>query len=265
MNVSLNVTPAISLTASPAIPGQGYPVTFNAAISNGGLLPTYQWYRNGNIIAGANAASLVVPAPMYNDIFSVRLTSDHACASTPYAMSNYITVGPGVLPVNLLWYHAKAQNGTALLEWKTTQEVNSRRFIIERAAATNPNAYTTIGLTPSTNNANGAVYNYTDVPLPGIYLYQLKQEDIDGRVRSLGIRRVDLSGKTSWQLQDNGAQWILTANGNFNARLLDMQGRLLDRYKATGSQSIAKPTIAGVYVLQVETGGSLSTQRLLVQ
>lgn len=265
MNVSLNVAPAISLMSSPALPGQGYPVTFNALISNGGLLPTYQWYKNGNIIAGANAATLTVAAPMYNEVFSVRLTSNHPCASTPYAMSNYITVGPGVLPVNLLWYHAKAQNGTALLEWKTSQEVNSRRFILERAAVTNPNAYTTIGYIPSSNNTNGAVYNYTDVPLPGIYLYQLKQEDIDGRIKSLGIRRVDLSGKTSWQLQDNGTQWILAANGNFNARLLDMQGRLLQLYKATGSQVIAKPVMTGIYVLQVETGGTFSTQRLLVQ
>lgn len=264
MLVSLNVTPSISITSTPAVPGQGYPVTFSAVGTNGGTNPQYQWFKNGSIINGATAPTLTVPSPMYQDIYSVRLTSNHPCASTPYAMSNYTTIGPGILPVSLLWYNARPDNGKALLQWKTAQEINSKRFVIERAISTQPSSFSVIGHVNSMNNANGATYSYTDAPLvPGIYLYRLQEQDVSGYNRSLGIRAVDLSGKTTWQVQDAGSYWLLSAGQTFQYRLLDMQGRELKRAQGSGSVMIDKPNARSVYILQVDTGGQHFSKKLV--
>jgi hypothetical protein len=42
-----------------------------------------------------------------------------------------------------------------------------------------------------------------------------------------------------------------------------MQGRTLKYASGTGTASIDKPNSAGVYLLQLETGGELFTQKLL--
>lgn len=263
MNVGLNVTPTISITANPSTPVQGHPVTFVSSITNGGSNPEYQWYKNGGVINGAANPVLTVVSPQSNDIYSVRLTSTNPCASTPYAMSNYVTIVSGTLPVSLAWYHAAPNNGKALLQWKTSQEINSRAFLIERAPATQPNAFIRIGRVAGANSSNGHIYDYTDAPLPGIYLYRLQEEDISGQIKSLGIRRVDLSGKSSWQVSDAGSYWLLSTSQECSYRLLDMQGRVLQRFKGTGTASISKPVAGGIYILQVETGGQQFSQKLI--
>lgn len=264
MSVGLNVTPTISITSTPAVPVQGQPVTFSSAITNGGGSPDYQWYKNGGVINGATSPTLTVALPLASDIYSVRLTSSNPCVSTPYAMSNYMTIGSGTLPVSLAWFHAAPMNGKAWLQWKTSQEINSRAFIIERATASQPNNFIYIGRIMSTNNPNGNTYDHIDAPSPGIYLYRLQEQDINGQNRSLGIRRVDLSSnKASWQVADAGSYWLLSAPQECRYRLLDMQGRVLQNAAGTGIMTINKPNAGGIYILQVETGGQQSSQKLI--
>ncbi len=263
MTVTPTLTPMISITSNPVNPIQGVQVVFTASAINGGVSPGYQWYKNGSPISGAVSALLTVPAPVYSENYSVKLTSSYPCSATPVVMSNYVTVN-NVLPVALEWYTARPDNGKAYLQWKTAQEFNNKQYIIERATNTNATAYITVGNVTAMNNANGSTYNLTDDPgHSGIYLYRLTQQDIDGNKRSLGIRAVNLNGKNSWMIQDLGNLWQLSSDQSFSYRLLDMQGRLLKAALGNGTVSITKPEPKGIYLLQLETGGELFTQKLL--
>ena len=258
------LTPGITITANPLIPVTGHPVTFTTSAVNGGSSPVYQWFRNGSPINGANLPVLHVSSVSLLEIYSCRLVSSYACSSLPMVMSNYITVSGGALPVALDWYTARPQNGRAVLQWKTAQELNNKQFIIDRAASTSSTAYTRVGTVAATNAANGSLYNFTNDPgLKGIFLYKLSQEDVDGSKKMLGIRTVNLNGKNSWMIQDLGNYWQLSCTEAFTYRLVDMQGRTLNHYSGSGGATINKPNSAGVYLLQLQTGGELFAQKLL--
>jgi len=263
--VSPPLTPDITIASVPAHPtGNGSPAVFTAVAVNGGLTPSYQWLKNGMPISGAILPVLAATNVYMTETYSCRLTSSYACATVPNAMSNYIVVnGPG-LPVTLEWYNARPENGKAVLQWKTAMELNNKQFIIERALSTSSTSYAKVGNVTATNSSNGAIYNFTNDPgSKGIFLYKLTQEDIDGNKKMLGIRSVNLGGKTSWMVQDLGSYWQLSCSQAFSYRLVDMQGRTLKYFSGTGTVSIDKPNSAGVYLLQLETGGELFTQKLL--
>ncbi|MEP7237914.1 MAG: T9SS type A sorting domain-containing protein [Ferruginibacter sp.] len=263
--VSPVLTPDITIVSVPLHPaGNGNPAIFTAIATNGGLTPAYQWLKNGAPIAGATLPILNAANVFLTETYSCRLTSSYACATVANAMSNYIVVnGPG-LPVTLEWYNARPENGKALLQWKTAQESNNKQFIIERALSTSSTNYTQVGTVAATSASNGATYNFINDPgLKGIFLYRLTQEDIDGNKKMLGIRSVNLNGKNSWMVQDLGSYWQLSCTEAFTYRLVDMQGRLLKLYSGKGTVSIDKPNAAGIYLLQLETGGELFTQKLL--
>lgn len=263
--VTNNVQPGVSITSVPAVPVAGVLTTLTATPTNGGLLPEYQWYKNGLTIPGSILPVLVVVSPVAGDNYSVKLTSSLACTTTPYAMSNYIPVSAGsTLPITLEWYTARPENNKALLQWKTAQEFNNKQFIIERANNNAPTSYTTVGYVPATQSATGSTYNFVNDPgAAGIYLYKLTQQDIDGNKRSLGIRKVNLNGKTSWAIQDLGSSWSLSCNGTFPYRLLDASGRLIKTGQATGNIIINKPVASDIYLLQFETGGQTFIQKLI--
>ena len=265
LSISPVLTPTIAITSVPVRPaGNGSPATFTATVTNGGSTPAYQWLKNGVPISGATSATFNVANVYLTETYSCRLTSSYACATVANAMSNYILVNGPALPVTILWYNARPENSKALLQWKTAQELSNKQFIIERALSTSSTSYTQVGTVAATSAANGAIYNFINDPgLKGIFLYRLTQEDIDGNKKQLGIRSVNLSGKNDWVVQDFGTYWQLTCNEAFTYRLIDMQGRLLKLYSGKGIVSIDKPIASGIYLLQLDTGGELFTQKLL--
>lgn len=259
------LTPDITIAAVPVNPtGNGSPAIFTATAINGGSSPSYQWLKNGTAISGATSSILNASNVFLLETYSCRLTSSYNCVTVPNAMSNYIIVnGPG-LPVTLEWYNARPENGKAVLQWKTAMELNNKQFIIERALSTSSTSYTRVGTVNATNLSNGSTYNFTNDPgLKGIFLYKLTQEDIDGNKKMLGIRSVNLKGKNSWTIQDLGNYWQLSCTQPFTYRLVDMQGRTIKHFIGAGSISIDKPNSTGIYLLQLETGGELFTQKLL--
>jgi hypothetical protein len=86
------VMPAVSITA---VPGDticdGTPVTFSAVPVNGGLAPSYQWYRNGNPV-GVNSDTHLETTLVNTDVINVVLTSSEACPITASVNSNDITM-----------------------------------------------------------------------------------------------------------------------------------------------------------------------------
>lgn len=94
------VVPAITITADmdPVCPN--LPVTFTAAITNGGTAPQYQWAMNGALMGG-NSDTYAVPTLQLGDVITCTLTSDADCADPNNAQSNEITVDCGA-PLGVL-------------------------------------------------------------------------------------------------------------------------------------------------------------------
>jgi hypothetical protein len=99
MSVTSNVTPTISVSGT-AVVCSGAPASFSSGITNGGTNPGYQWYINGNPVAGATNPGYTSTGLNNGDVVSCELTSSYVCA-TPQTVSSSglpVTVNPVVTP-----------------------------------------------------------------------------------------------------------------------------------------------------------------------
>src|SRR6476469_2563889 len=85
------VDPSVSIAADKQTICNGEQVTFTATPVNGGANPSYQWKVNGSN-AGTNSPTFTTSTLKDGDVITVIMTSDLACASTPTATSNKITM-----------------------------------------------------------------------------------------------------------------------------------------------------------------------------
>jgi uncharacterized protein (TIGR02145 family) len=100
MMVIPNQTVSISITASANPVCGGTPVTFTAAIFNGGTSPVIQWKLNGSNVSGATNSAYTY-TPVNNDQITCMLTSNALCATGNPATADPIlmTVTPSNLGV----------------------------------------------------------------------------------------------------------------------------------------------------------------------
>jgi hypothetical protein len=98
MNITPNVVPTIMVSNSGGI-CSGSVATFNAAITNGGTAPAYQWKLNGANV-GSNINTYSSATLVNGDIVSCELTSNANCASPTVVVSNQFAVNvlPNVTP-----------------------------------------------------------------------------------------------------------------------------------------------------------------------
>ncbi len=98
---------------------------------------------------------------------------------------NYSISFSGALPVQLVSFSGNRVIEGIELTWKTSQEINSQSFEIERSS--DALDYTIIGkLEALGNSQTGKTYQFTDSnPIEGINYYRLKQIDLDKKINYL--------------------------------------------------------------------------------
>lgn len=87
-----------------------------------------------------------------------------------------------ITPVTFLDVHARAQGSGVLIDWQTSQELNSDYFEVERSADGNSN-WSVVATLPAAGNSQ-VLRNYkaTDAtPLNNMNYYRIKQFDKDGK------------------------------------------------------------------------------------
>ncbi|WP_020526091.1 immunoglobulin domain-containing protein [Cytophaga aurantiaca] len=183
ITVTTVVTPAVSITASPAgTICTGTSVTFTAVPGNGGTAPTYQWKKNGTNIGGETNTAYTSTTLANGDQISVDMVSNSGCASTPNASSNIITmvvnanvtpaVGLTVSPTGAICagtsitFTASPTNGgtTPIYVWKknTVTISGATNATYTTNAAVNNDSYT-VELTSSSGCASPATATSTPV------------------------------------------------------------------------------------------------------
>jgi hypothetical protein len=98
MKVDSTLTPSIAITSSSTSICENKSATFTASIINGGILPVYEWKKNGNN-AGTNSNVYADNNILNGDIIACVLTSNINCAAASSASSNAITITVNKNPV----------------------------------------------------------------------------------------------------------------------------------------------------------------------
>ncbi|MFC5282494.1 choice-of-anchor Q domain-containing protein [Pedobacter alpinus] len=178
------------------------------------------------------------------------------------------------LPVNLLSYTAKAEANGARLNWQTASEQNSKLFIISRSI--DGINFEAIGNVNGKGDSN-SLSNYTFLDLSaskGNNYYKLVQVDLDGKVKQLGVKVVNLSLAQSKELLIYPNPSTTIAHVKFTAgvyekvALLDLSGRILQS-KSIGKESDVisfnlTQLSSGTYLIRL-TGNNESVSKLLIK
>jgi len=205
-------------------------------VSAGGTLSfnTYKWYRNDSLILTQTGDStfFITSSGKYYTI----ITNSQAPDLTLY--SDTLTIG--ILPLNLLSFTGTIQKNGIKLQWKTSNEINTQAFIVQRRLN---NDFTDIGTINAANTPGTKVYSFTDAsPVEGMNYYRLKLLDKDGHFTYSNTINLNLKGSSVSPLiavYPNPANEVTTLSfnsevaGRYQVIIADVSGRTIRLIQGT--------------------------------
>lgn len=190
--------------------------------------------------------------------------------------SNYINLTP--LPVQLLFFTGEQRNGQHILTWKTSLEINSDHFSVERKAG-NSNTFNSIGIVAAAgNSAVPKQYSLVDVtPVTGNNFYRLLLSDKDGRSTYSNIVLLRLlkdksilsvfpnPTATSIHIQLAGA----IDGSNVKLELFDAAGKLVSNSNLKKDNTTLSVDVSrfakGIYTLRITENGETTAVSFVKQ
>jgi len=262
--------PSISPTSSNILTGQT--VTYTVSSSTSGLLygvtsstssttnyAVSKWGTGSNLPMTTYAFNT---AGTYNLLLNAYSFSGSGCLSSSAAT---VTVSTS-LPVTLLYFTGRNEDGQSKLTWETTTEDQVDRFVIERSD--DGRQFAEIGTVKATGNSNFSIkYNFTDSkPVMKYAWYRLRMVDIDGKARYSNVIRLvnDVRNIAVLSVTPNPFENTLRVQVNSDKvspatiRIVDLTGREMYRLNnvlTAGNNTISvhpsTSLASGVYVLQL--------------
>ncbi|HSC52073.1 MAG TPA: autotransporter-associated beta strand repeat-containing protein [Phnomibacter sp.] len=186
------------------------------------------------------------------------MASPYYAKASGYTSFSLFVVGNanGALPLQLIGFNGLLQNGQVNLDWKTSFEVNTKHFVVQRS--NNGVAFTSIGTVNAMGSGNHQ-YTFTDTqPFSGIAYYKLQMVDKDGSSsysRTIAVQ--NNNNGIALQLHPNPAHAVTTVT---HAALVKASSILV--YSAAGKLVTTVPVAAGstqtlVNVSQLAAGAYL--------
>jgi hypothetical protein len=162
-----------------------------------------------------------------------------------------------ILPVVFNGFNIQKVGKTSLIKWNTSQEQNSKDFVIQHSL--NGNDWTNIATLPAAGfSTSTRSYNYVhSTPAPGKNLYRIMQRDLDGKLTYTTILTISFGQEGNlFTVLSNPVQHRQLKVNVPNKGLLKLynsQGQLLNSIPVTtGVQVIDMATIpAGLYYVEV--------------
>jgi hypothetical protein len=171
-------------------------------------------------------------------------------------------------PVTLTDFEASFKNCKPVLSWKTENEENSDRFIIERS--TDNQTWEVAGHVAAKGNSSVRTkYQFIDESAGNneLVLYRLKMVDLDASYKYSGIVQINATCKTIKvkvfpnPVRDKKIQVTITgANDRTEARLVSLSGQLiLQAVLRNGNNTLNIPNVTtGTYVLYINDGNQIA-------
>ena len=199
---------------------------------------------------------------------SGSVTSMTETTWSPFTLGSLADESP--LPVTLLYFTATAQGKTALLNWETATEINSKGFGVQRSA--DRQNWQTLGFVNSkANDGNSSQpldYDYTDnAPLAGINYYRLQEQSNDGSTSGYSdVASVNFGAQATIYPNPATTQVNVTVAANSDYQLVNMLGNVVQRGNLNAGKNIISVMgmPSGTYILRVIAGNSATSYKLII-
>jgi Metallo-peptidase family M12B Reprolysin-like/Secretion system C-terminal sorting domain len=179
-----------------------------------------------------------------------------------------------VIPVSLLSFTAQPANARVVAQWKTAQEINSSRFIVERSAT--GSGFAAIGsISAAGNTSTVKQYSFNDNdPFSGLNFYRLKIVDRDGTYKYSEVVSVKFNPVFDLHLSPNPAGNFVQIKGkslpgNATVEIFTSGGQRVfsKQYNnvTTINEVVATGSYApGVYRVKIISGENVMNKKLLI-
>lgn len=179
------------------------------------------------------------------------------------------------LPLQLLSFYAVKKDKNVLLQWTTTNEINTSHFELYKAGMPVNLLYldkvTAIGSSSSNHS-----YNYTDIkPFKGLNFYQLKMVDKDNSYKLSQVVKINFDDIGTLSVYPNpvtnNSLFVDYSGGKVKEiKLITADGKQVACSFTTQTNNQLKVTIPsviakGTYVLQLSTDDGLLNAKIIVQ
>jgi hypothetical protein len=171
----------------------------------------------------------------------------------------------GIAPVSLLSFDAVRNGKVNNLQWSTSLEVNTSKFIIERS--TDGKNFTSLGEVRATGNSTvNQYYRFTDVaPIRAVNYYRIRMIDNDNTYKLSEIKNVKNSGIAEMAVNPNPVSQLMRisleadANETSTVVVTDLSGK---RIISKSMSVIAGLNNLEIPVSQLSSGTYIVTVRL---
>lgn len=246
------------------------------------------YYNSSNAPAGSVLINFTTPSTLSGSIVRIRIMNDY---STAYGMAALSGASSSVfagqaedypvflrstspLPLTLVKFTGQSAGHTNLLEWRTSQETNTKEFQVERSV--NGNGFDHIGtVKASVNTTTETVYRFNDDKgiVGGTYVYRLKMVDIDDHYtysHSISLKIKDPADVEIVGNPFSNSIKIKTArNAIASLRLMDITGRTIVQRNVTQTSggiiemNVDPSLTRGVYLLETVVNNQKTVYKLV--
>lgn len=178
------------------------------------------------------------------------------------------------LPIELVEFKAKANNGIVELDWMTSMEINNSYFTVERSES--GFYFEPISTLKGAGNSN-ALLTYKDYDLKpldaDVVYYRLKQTDFDGTYtysKMVAVGRQKLNEGEFSILPNPSESGVFTLSskqdsGNSTIEILDYTGRLIsESVLETNSSTIDLSSYSkGLYIVRITSGDKVTNHKII--
>lgn len=171
------------------------------------------------------------------------------------------------LPLKLVSFSGTAYASVNKLSWQTTDEINTKVFLIERS--NDGIHFSTIGTVAAANQHGNNNYSYSDDKLQGsVQFYRLKMMDIDGKSQYGNIIKLQSSSVSRFTVFPNPVTNSVTLNGLHSKgqiEISDIQGRVIKKVTVIAqTQTINLENYSkGMYIIGYRYDNNFICEKLL--
>lgn len=229
----------------------------------------------GEYVVFAGTGNTITVSGLENKTYYYRIFEYNGAAAPVYNIVDVVAgsaVVTSTLPIKLLHFAVREQNGKAVLQWATSQEINSNHFVVERSID-GINFFEVTKVTAAGNSNNTVNYAYVDENAgKGISYYRLKQVDNDGRFTFSAVINVTVKGDSGNisiypnPVKDRFRLSLPAGISKGTLMIYDSRGVVMHRQEVTNGQYVsAGGWSGGTYYAMVQASGKVYEARIVKQ
>lgn len=231
-----------------------------------------------------------------NNNTSVLPLANYQMVDIQFTVANYTSNGPGVytfnnnyapgtdmpltkdtqvLPITLSSFSASLDNGSVLLNWATSTEINNNYFVVERS--NDSKTFDSIGIVKGAGNSSSLLnYSFRDYnALNGTNYYRLVQVDYDGKSTVSNVANINVfktNTTNTFNIYPNPGNGNITIGGNWsnlkNVVVYNLAGALVFSQNISSNKvQLSSSLPSGMYIVNLldQNGKQHSNKYLLTK